>query len=60
MGVSGVMSGTDATMNFYPAQPFTAAARAAVEQKLGQSFDWPSDPMTRSATAQWLVDQLGW
>ena len=34
--------------------------RAAVEQQLGQSPDWPSDPMTRGATAQWLVDQLGW
>ncbi|MGA8532769.1 MAG: FAD-dependent oxidoreductase [Candidatus Tumulicola sp.] len=60
MGVAGIMTGTDSTMNFNPAEPFPAGDQAAVNEKIGQSLDWPSGSVTRGTTAEWLVGQLGW
>lgn len=59
-GVRGAFEGDPGSLAFRPDDAFPASERAAMEAKLGQSFDWPTGNLTRAEAAAVVAKGMGW
>ncbi|GAC1548067.1 MAG: FAD-dependent oxidoreductase [Vulcanimicrobiaceae bacterium] len=57
LGVRGIVAGYD-DMRFGPTDPLDAAARVAIEAKLGSSLDWPASGLTRGDAVALIASKL--
>ncbi len=59
VGVAGIMSGESSSLDFQPNDAFGDDAKAAVDYRLGRSFNWPAGDLSRAQAAQWILTQVG-